>query len=82
MVRWRTGDSDGICKVSGSHSCSCSVRLATAALSSGVAAKGEVRSFDVSKPVTDIPLENILGLAVVCCACELIHFLLCCVVFG
>lgn len=34
MVRWRTGDSDGICGVSGSHSRSCSVRLAGAALPS------------------------------------------------
>jgi hypothetical protein len=39
IVGWRTGDSDGICEVSGSQSCSCSVRLARAALSSGVAAK-------------------------------------------
>jgi len=54
MVRWRTGDSDGICEVSGSHSCSCSVRLARAALPSGVAAKVKVRTCDVSKPVTDV----------------------------
>jgi hypothetical protein len=81
MVRWRTGDSEGICEVSGSHSCSCSVRLARAALSSGVVAKGEVRTFDVLKPVTDVFHSRIYwGLAVVCCACELIlHCLLCCV---
>jgi hypothetical protein len=54
MVRWRTGDSDGICEVSGSHSSCCSIRLARAVLSSGVAAKGEVRKSDVSKPVTDV----------------------------
>ena len=57
----------------------CSTRESSFNFRSG----GEGRSQDILCFKTGnlrIPLENILGLAVVCCACDLIlNFLLCCV---